>query len=248
MSDSKIPIEALEGLMRKVFVERSIPPDLFWDAALKADLYVPLSQRSEQEEDKSIQLGVDSKGQNILWVFTSPNVLHEYTERYFTCYGLVGQEMFKKIKDIPHPVILIGPEGITLSLDAKLIQSLADGKVPVLKEKDAEPLTQTLRLKVTRAAEEELKPLEDRFVPLFQALTEVLAASFIKVEDENSGARLLLGLRLETNNRDSLKRIATEVAKAAEGVLDQGKTMDITLIDGSLKDAFEKWGKTFYKK
>jgi hypothetical protein len=38
------------------------------------------------------------------------------------------------------------------------------------------------------------------------------------------------------------------IARASEGVLDKGKTLDITLISGSLKDAFEKFGKPFFKR
>jgi hypothetical protein len=42
--------------------------------------------------------------------------------------------------------------------------------------------------------------------------------------------------------------VAEVVAKAAEGILDKGSTMDITLMNGSLKDAFAKWGKPFFKR
>jgi hypothetical protein len=70
----------------------------------------------------------------------------------------------------------------------------------------------------------------------------------VVVVEEGGDPRLLLGLRLTDTSRAHLKVIAQQVAKAAEGILDKGQSMDITLIDGSLKGAFEKWGKFFYKK
>ena len=108
---------------------------------------------------------------------------------------------------------------------------------------------------------EECIPFETRFTDLFVTIPEVLEASFIQIADDSrmsdsdvstddplSNSRFLLGLRLEPETRDVFQRVAQQVARSAEGILTKGKSMDITLMNGSLKEAFEKYGKKFYVK
>ncbi|OVE77161.1 hypothetical protein BVX98_03375 [bacterium F11] len=255
MSEASIPTDALEGLMRKVFLEKKVEPGLFWDAILKAPLFVPLADSDKQESGSyiehgerqwAVQLGIDSKGRNIFWLFTSPAVMTVYTERKFSHLSLSGQDMFDRIKEITHEIILVGPDDITLSLDLKLVQSLASGKVPQPNEGIIRHMQKDAQVSVGNPSEE-TEQLEERFIKLFEEHPEVEQASFVQISDE-TGSRLLLGLRMKEENRDTLRTMASYIAKAAEGILERGKTIDITFISGSLKGAFEKWGKNFYRK
>ena len=253
--DPKIPTEALEGLMKKVFIDQAVEPGLFWDAAIKAHLIMPLAKTLEKapelasDEDVQsipVQLGVDSKGRSIVWVFTSPQVMTDYTDDHFTYVKLEGQQMFQKVLETKFEVVLIGPENLTLSLDRNLVESLANGEVPKAPEEKIRKIAKNTEVKVGEPAED-TSGLEERFIKLFEDNDNILEAAFMQVADD-SGSRLILGLIMEKESRDILKNMAALIAKAAEGVLEPGKTMDITLINGSLKAAFEKYGKTFYKK
>lgn len=257
MTESAIPSQALEGLMKKVFVEGGVAPGLFWDAALKAILSVPLADRKEGDEggqaaeggdlaDMPIQLGQDAKGRNVLWIFTSKDTMKSYTGRTFESIDLPGQELFDRIQDTQFEVVLIGPGNLTLNLDMRLVQSLAKGVVPQAPEEDVRKVPRDAKVKVGRV-NEDTTALEERFVSIFEDLPEVEEASFMQIEDD-TGPRMLLGLKLEEESRAHLQRIAGHIAKAAEGVLAPGKTMDVTLISGSLREAFQKYGNTFYKK
>jgi len=44
MEPAKIPPEALEGLMKKAFMDESLSPEHFWDALLNAHIYIPLAK------------------------------------------------------------------------------------------------------------------------------------------------------------------------------------------------------------
>ena len=255
MSEAKIPIEALEGLMKKVFLDKKVEPGLFWDAVLKSNLYIPLSNPDKAESGSLIthnekkwpvQMGLDAKGNSILWLFTSPDIMFEYTEEQFSHLELEGQNMFSKIKDIEFEVILIGPEQITLSLAPPLIQTLAEGKTPSLPEETYRNIAKDAKVNVGKPVDN-TKALEKEFSKIFKKNAEISEALFMQISDD-AGSRLLLGLKMKEENRDQLRRIAGLVAKAAEGVLEPGKTMDVTFVNGSLKDAFAKWGKSFYKK
>src|SRR4029077_18253660 len=89
MSKPLIPTEALEGLMKKSFVDHEVPTGLFWDALLKANLYAPLVKGTEsrvaaeddETEEYPLLLGVDAEGKNIIWLFTSPAVMVAYIEQ-----------------------------------------------------------------------------------------------------------------------------------------------------------------------
>lgn len=239
--------------MKKVFQEQSVQPGLFWDAVLKADLVLPLTRPFEEDmaqsngmEDMPVQLGLDSSGKRILWIFTSVSALEEYTEKSLPCYKCNGKEMFERIKETGLETVLIGPDRITLGLDDKLVDSLAEGTVPQPPAESERVLTKETKLMVSRPSDSTAE-LEETFSDLFKSMPDVLEAAFLQVSDE-TGSRLLLGLRLESESRDDLKRVAMRVAKAAEGVMEPGKTMDVTLIGGSLNEAFQKWGKTFYRK
>jgi hypothetical protein len=254
---SSIPFEALEGLMRKAFIEGEAEPGLFWDAFLKANLYVPVStggetgykpgpQKAEGLEEFPVLLGVDSSGNHVLWLFTSPHVMSDYTERDLAYLELPAPTILSNLIDSDYEVVLIGPERLTLSLHPDLISSLADGKVP-------EPMDQEMKL-VSKSAKVEVSEIKEgvdklaaRFSGLFQTEPTVLEATFIQISDD-SGPRILLGLKLSDESKPNFRRVAALIAKASEGVLEKGKTMDITLIGGSLKDAFEKFGKPFFKR
>src|SRR5262245_10457226 len=88
MSAALIPPEALEGLMTKSFVENKIEPGLFWDALLKANLYLPVSAKDasagkevdELSDEIPILLGTDAEGTEVLWLFTSPQIMRDYIE------------------------------------------------------------------------------------------------------------------------------------------------------------------------
>lgn len=248
MKDPLIPFEALEGLMRKAFQEQTVNPGLFWDAFLNSHLVVPLSGKAPVEDDGKIPmlLGQDSEGKNVVWVFTSSHAMVEYIERDLRYLTMPAKELMKRLEGNAHDVVLIGPDGITLNLHPDLIASLAEGKVPEQPAEEVRNIPKNTTVSVGEAGED-AHPLETRFRALFLRHPEVLEATFIQIADD-SGARLLLGLRLENESREELKRIAGLVAQAAEGILEKGKTMDITLLDRSMKDAFEKWGTPFYRK
>jgi len=186
MSDANIPIKALEGLMKKVFVDMSLQPGLFWDAALKSNLYLPLARpikEADEGGDLPIQLGLDNQGKSVLWIFTSPQAMTDYTEKDFSYFKLPGKKMFERIKKTKHEIILIGPEGITLNLDSGLVTSLAEGKVPQPPEENVRNIPKDTKVKVGRAIDN-TEELEDKFSVLFDEMEEVEEASFIQVEDD----------------------------------------------------------------
>lgn len=253
---SLIPHDALEGLMRKAFLEGVVEPGLFWDAFLKANLYVPIStgeggfkpgpQKAEGLEEFPVLLGVDSSGSHVLWLFTSPTVMTDYTERDLAYLELPSGTILTNLRDSEYEVVLIGPERLTLSLHPDLIESLADGKVPEPADQEMKLVSKKSQVQVG-AVDDDTGPLEGRFKTLFENDDSVREAVFIKITDD-SGPRLLLGLKLTDESKQNFRRVAGLIAKASEGVLEKGKTMDITLIGGSLKDAFEKFGKPFFKR
>src|SRR5690242_10359769 len=90
LTNPLIPSEAVEGLMRKAFLDRTMAPGLFWDALLKADLVIPTSDDQEQApvdvpkdelDEVPMRLGVDSQGRYVVWLFTSLAALTDYTDR-----------------------------------------------------------------------------------------------------------------------------------------------------------------------
>ena len=243
--------------MTKAFLEGAIQPGLFWDALLKSNLYVPVADGAEtQGEDKGdtdfkdvpMRLGVDSQGRRVVWLFTSPDVMVEYTEQELPFFGMNAVALFQRLRDSEHDIVLIGPEGLTLKLHPKLIRTLAEGQVPEIPNEEIRDIPKNAPVQVGAPDETSSEALGQRFTGLFEDLPEVREATFIQIFDEPNGSRLLLGLRLTENNRERLRIIAGLVAKAAEGIMDKNTMMDITLIDGSLKKAFEKWGKTFFKR
>jgi len=266
MSDALIPSNALETLMRKVFLENAIEAGLFWDALLKSNLYVPLAEDKPKEKAEEVPLetpdgfpmllGVDGDGNNIVWLFTSPAIMKEYLQHDYPHLEIGATEILSHFEETRNDVVLIGPDQLTLKLHPKLIASLAEGKVP----EGLESKNMAKESKVfVGPATEDAAALESRFKELFNSIPEVMEAVFIQVADdaivpatedasatEPANARLLLGLRLQTESREEFQRIAQLIAKASEGVLDKGRTMDITLIDGSLKEAFSKFGKAFF--
>jgi hypothetical protein len=249
VSDPIIPFEALEGVMKKAFLEQAIAPGLFWDALLKANLYVPLAADREMKDPDDIPmlLGVDPDGKHVVWLFTSPGVMLEYTEQQLPYKAFLSTFILSTFRETDRDVVLIGPEGLTLKLHPELVDSLSEGRVPEVTEEQIRHVPKDQPVLVGAPSEESVE-LESRFIELFESLPDVLEASFVTVAEEGGDPRLLLGLRLTDTSRAHLKVIAQQVAKAAEGILDKGQSMDITLIDGSLKGAFEKWGKFFYKK
>lgn len=242
--------------MKKVFLESSLDPGLFWDGLLNAHLYVPLADHArgfkkthkeiESFDSVPVLLGVDSKGENILWIFTSPEVMVDYTEKNLTYIEVPAQKMMSLVKDASHEVILIGPERITLNLDPRLMNSLSLGKVPEPPKEEIKYIPKESGLQV-RSPIIETGPLEEKFKILFENVPEVLEATFVQIADA-SGERLLLGIKLENESKESFRLVAQLIARAAEGVLEKGKTIDITLIRGSLEKAFEKYGEAFYEK
>jgi hypothetical protein len=249
MTDPVIPIKAVEGLMTKAFIEQSVASGLFWDALLKCHLYVPVSEKPEQpagDDEIPVLLGVGSTGELVIWLFTSPEAMNSYTERKLTYRELPARTLLASVSDSDHDVVLIGPDGLTLSLHPDLIATLADGKVPEPAEEPVKTLGKQAQIYVGPPSME-TKPLEQRFVSLFEKMPQVQEATFLQVSDD-AGPRLLLGLRLNEGTEDALREVAGHVARAAEGILEKGQTMDITLIDRSLKAAFEKWGKPFFKR
>lgn len=248
MVEPLIPSRAVEGLMTKAFLEGTMAAGLFWDALLKCALYVPVQVDAPGAEEDEIPmlLGVGTNGELVVWLFTSPEAMASYTERELTFKSVPARSLFASVADSEHEVVLIGPDGLTLSLHPDLIATLADGKVPETPEEEVRYIPKKADVAVGEPSAESL-PLEACFREAFAGMPEILEAAFIQVADD-AGSRLLLGLRLVDQTEDGLRDVAGVVAKAAEGVLDKGKTMDITLIDRSLKGAFEKWGKFFYRR
>ena len=234
--------------MTRAFVDESVAAGLFWDALLKCQLYVPVSERATGAEEDEIPmlLGVGGGGELVVWLFTSPEVMAAYTERQLTYRAVAARTLFANVADSEHEVVLIGPDGLTLSLHPDLIATLAEGKVPEAPEQELKMVSKQAQINVG-APSLESGALESTFRDLFATLPQVAEASYIQVADD-AGPRLLLGLRLDDPSEDRLREVAGLVARAAEGVLDKGKTMDITLIDRSLKGAFEKYGKVFYRR
>ncbi len=170
----------------------------------------------------------------------------DYTERDLAYLELPVTTVLSNVRDSDYEVVLIGPERLTLSLDPQLIDSLADGKVPEPAEQEMKFISKKSQVQVG-APVDDTKALEERFAQLFDDEPTVVEAVFIQISDEG-GARLLLGLHLTDESKPNFRRVAGLIAKASEGVLEKGKTMDITLIGGSLKDAFDKFGKPFFKR
>ncbi len=253
MPNPLIPPEALEGLMVKAFLEQNVAPGLFWDALLKSDLYVPLASpsshppsRTESIDEIAVLLGEDSRGKQVVWLFTSASTLLDYVGKEILYRNFSAPAIFDGIKDSTHEIVLIGPDGLTLNLHRKLVASLAKGEVPERAGEELRSVPKEAEIQVGPPADDR-EALTGKFKALFESLPEVVEAAFIQIADE-VGSRLLLGLRLTEESRAHLKAAAEKVAKAAEGILDKGKSMDITLIEGSLKEAFAKWGETFFKR
>ncbi|MCG3205565.1 MAG: hypothetical protein KCHDKBKB_02287 [Elusimicrobia bacterium] len=248
MKDPLIPHEALEGLMQKVFEEQSVSPGLFWDALLNAHLVVPLAGGTPDESEKQLPLllGVDPSGKKVIWIFTSQPTMVTYIEKDVRHLIMGSKELFRRLMGNPHDIVLIGPQGITLSLHPDFIASMAEGRVPEPPTEEIRHIPKDTRVSVGRPVDDASK-LESKFKQLFVTLPGVLEGCFIQIADD-SGSRLLLGLRLRDESQENFKRIAGLVAKASEGVLEKGKTMDITLINRSLKAAFDKYGTPFFKR
>jgi hypothetical protein len=249
MTDPIIPSKAVEGLMAKAFIEQTVASGLFWDALLKCHLFVPISEKPEPnagDDEIPVLLGVGSGGELVIWLFTSPESMHAYTERKLAYKEVPARTLLASVADSDHDVVLIGPDGLTLSLHPDLITTLADGKVPEPADEQIKTVAKQAQIYVGPPSME-TKALEERFKTLFEGMPQVLEATFLQVSDD-AGPRLLLGLRLKKPDEDALREVAGLVARAAEGILDKGQTMDITLVDRSLKAAFEKWGKPFFKR
>lgn len=247
MKDPLIPAAALEGLMKKAFQEQAVNPGLFWDALLNAHLVVPLAaEREEKEGQIPILLGVDSEGNHVVWLFTSSQAMVEYIERDQRFLVMPSRDLFNQLQNNEHEIVLIGPDGLTLNMHPDLIASLAEGRVPEQPQEEIRNIPKDTSVMVGSPSED-TSALESKFKELFANVPDVLEACFIQIADD-SGSRLLLGVRLTDESKDRFKQVAGLVAKAAEGVLEPGKTMDITLLDRSMKGAFEKWGKSFFKR
>jgi hypothetical protein len=252
MSKALIPPEALEGLMRKAFVDRAVEPGLFWDALLNSHLYVPVKAASPDEDpamerdEIPMLLGLDADGKQVVWLFTSPEAMGDYTEEELAFEEIESTKILKSIRSSKHQIVLIGPDGLTLALHNELIRSLSDGKVPEIPAEDLRLMPKDTEVFVGKP-EQDVSALEARLKILFEEIKNVVEACFIQVS-YGGGPRLLLGLRLKEETREALRKVAEQVAKASEGVLEKGAEMDITFIDLSLKSAFDKWGKPFFKK
>lgn len=254
MSDHAIPSDAIEGLLKKVFIDQTVDTGLFWDALLNSRLYVPIAKPDNESLDVSSEgleefpmlLGVDEEGVNVVWIFTSPTAMTDYTGQDLRYLEISAKTLLTNLRGNEHDVVLIGPGGVVLSLHPDLIESLADGRVPEKTDQDIRYISKNTKI-FAGPPPKECEAFEEPFRRVFMEHPEVAEAQFLEIRDA-TGTRLLLGLRLEDENREKLKTIAVLIGKAAEGVLERGKTMDITLINGSLKEAFEKHGKTFYKK
>ncbi len=248
----RIPSQALEGLMRKAFREQTIHPGLFWDALLGANLIAPLAAKSKETEiapdSKSLPLllGDGPDGEHVVWLFTSPEAMLEYTEQQLRYVTMESRELLRTVLQSQKNIVLIGPEGLTLKLSRQLLESLAAGKVPTQPVEEERTIPKEAMIYVGPRSDD-ATVLEARFRNLFSNHPEVLEADFVQIRDDG-GSRLLLGLKLEDESREAFQAIAGFVAKAAEGALPPGKTMDITLTSGSLKEAFVRFGKPFYVK
>ena len=239
--------------MKKSFVDQEVPTGLFWDALLKANLYAPLvkgtpsrtAAEDEEMDEYPLLLGVDSAGANVIWLFTSPDVMVAYIEQDLPFLELASQNMFSKLLESEYDVVLIGHEGLTLGLHPELIKTLSEGKVPETGDQKVKFVPKDAEVFIG-APKDETAVLEEKFVELFKNLPQVMEAGFVQIADD-AGSRLLLGLKLENESREVLKGIAQKLATCAEGVLEKGNTMDITLMSGSLNEGFKKWGKVFYK-
>lgn len=235
--------------MVKAFVEQTVAAGLFWDALLKCNLFVPVSDKTDPsagDDEIPVLLGVGSGGELVIWLFTSVDAMNSYTERTLSYREVSARTLLASVSDSDHDVVLIGPDGLTLSLHPDLITTLADGKVPEPADEQIKTVAKQAQIYVGPPSME-TKQLEERFTTLFESMPHVLEATFLQVSDD-AGPRLLLGLRLKEATENALRDVAGFVARAAEGILDKGQTMDITLIDRSLKSAFEKWGKPFFKR
>lgn len=247
MKNPLIPSQALEGLMKKVFQEQEMNPGLFWDGLLNANLIVPLAKDAEDTEKQiPILLGVDAEGKHVVWLFTSADAMVEYIEQDLRYITMPSRDLFERLRDNKHDIVLIGPDGITLNLHPDLVASLAEGKVPEQPAQEVRNIPKDTQVSVG-APVDDTSALEERFKKLFKGVPTVQEACFIQVADD-SGSRLLLGLLLSDQSRENFKFVAGLVAEAAEGILENGKTMDITLMDRSLKGAFDKYGKPFFKR
>lgn len=254
MSDQIIPPEALEGLMKKAFTEGAFSPGLFWDALLNSNLYVPVTEEIEEEtedgssktEDIPILLGVDADGRQVIWLFTSPKAMFEYTEQELTFRSVLSPRIFGSLTESKYQIVLIGPEGLTLSLHPELVRSLAERKVPDVTDESIRHIPKDAQVFVGKPSED-VSILEKKLAELFASMDNVLEGCFIQISYDGA-PRLLLGLRLGKESKDNLRVVAEAVAKASEGVLDRGKEMDITFMNLSLKNAFAKWGVPFYKR
>jgi hypothetical protein len=247
MSETVIPSKAVEGLMVKAFIEQTAASGLFWDALLKCHLYVPVSDKPEDatgDDEIPVLLGVGSGGELVVWIFTSPETMEAYTDRKLAYREVPAQTLLASVSDSEHDVVLIGPDGLTLSLHPDLIATLADGRVPEPADEQVKTIAKQAQIFVGPPSVE-TKPLEEKFRSIFESMPNVQEATFLQVADD-AGPRLLLGLRLKNGDENGLREVAAVVARAAEGILEKGKTMDVTLIDRSLKAAFEKWGKPFF--
>jgi hypothetical protein len=254
MSDQIIPSEALEGLMKKAFTEGAFSPGLFWDALLNSNLYVPVTDDIEDEveagagksDDIPILLGVDADGRQVIWLFTSPKAMFEYTEQELTFREVLAPRLFASLIETKYQVVLIGPEALTLSLHPELIRSLAERKVPDVTEDDVRHVPKDAQVFVGKPTED-ISQLEKKLATLFSNMENVVEGCFIQISYDGA-PRLLLGLKLVQESKDHLRVVAEAVAKASEGILERGKEMDITLMNLSLKNAFAKWGVSFYKR
>lgn len=254
MSDQIIPPEALEGLMKKAFNEGAFAPGLFWDALLNSHLYIPITdeedgesgEASERAEEIPLLLGVDADGRQVIWLFTSPKSMFEYTEQDLKFRSILAPRLFGSLLETKYQIVLIGPEALTLSLHPDLVRSLSERKVPEVSEGDIRHMPKDAQVFVGKPSED-ITNLEKKLTELFAGMPNVMEACFIQISYDGA-PRLLLGLKLIEESKENLRRVAEAVAKASEGVLERGKEMDITLMNLSLKNAFAKWGVSFYKK
>jgi hypothetical protein len=169
----------------------------------------------------------------------------DYTEQDLRYITMASGDLLKIVLQSKNNIVLIGPESLTLKLHRDLVSELSEGRVPTEPVEQVKTVPKESMIYVGPRSDD-ASVLEARFRNLFAAHPEVLEAGFVQIRDD-SGSRLLLGLKLEDESRAAFQAIAALVAKAAEGALPPSKTMDITLTSGSLKEAFEKFGHPFYK-
>lgn len=252
MTKPLIPPEALEGLFRKAFLDRTLQPGLFWEGLIKSDLFVPVAQGAEVPDPDTdgaeipIVLGQDETGKRVAWVFTSPGAMVEYMEKEFPVMAMAAPRLLKRVLEFEVDIVLIGPDGVVLRLHPELVRGLSEGKAPETLEEEERTVPKEAQVYVGRPSED-TTALEARFKELFETVPEVKEAQLLQMSDD-AGPRLVMGLRLNDDSKDALRRVGELIAKAAQGVLDKGKSMEVTLINRSLKGAFEKWGKTFFRR